>query len=142
MHYDFFVAGRYRNKENVANLVDNIRSKGKSAYCFLESPAIKKYVTDSSTDAETGAAHFEKLDDWWNNSVVREVFDTDMDGLRASDTFVLLLPAGKSVHIEAGVAFGLQKKCILIGEQKEAESLYLIFDEHYETAEEFMETLR
>jgi|GEM_PF-3631094 len=35
----------------------------------------------------------------------------------------------------------LVKTCILIGEQKEAESLYLIFDEFYKTVDEFIESL-
>ena len=53
----------------------------------------------------------------------------------------MLLPAGKSCHVEAGVAYGLGKKCILIGEQKEAESLYLIFNEVYATENDFLKTL-
>jgi len=50
--------------------------------------------------------------------------------------------AGKSAHIEAGAAFGMGKKCILIGEQKEAESNYLIFDESYSIADEFINNIR
>ena len=60
-----------------------------------------------------------------------------MAGEKNSDVFVMLLPVGKSCHIEAGVAYGLGKKCILIGEQKEAESLYLIFNEIHSTVEDF-----
>ncbi len=36
---------------------------------------------------------------------------------------------------------GWAKKCIVIGEQKEAESLYLIFDMFYSTTDEFVESL-
>jgi len=53
----------------------------------------------------------------------------------------MLLPAGKSAHIEAGIAYGMGKKCILIGEQKEAESLYLIFDKYYSTIDAFIESI-
>ena len=53
----------------------------------------------------------------------------------------MLQPTGKSCHIEAGVAYGLGKRCILIGEQKEAESLYLIFSESYDTVNEFLKTI-
>lgn len=53
----------------------------------------------------------------------------------------MLLPAGKSCHIEAGIAYGLGKKCILIGQQKEAESLYLIFDDNYNSVDEFLENI-
>jgi hypothetical protein len=54
---------------------------------------------------------------------------------------ILLLPAGKSAHIEAGVAYGMGKKLILVGEQKETESLYLIFDECYNSVDEFIQSL-
>ena len=40
---------------------------------------------------------------------------------------MLVLPAGKSGHIEAGVAYGLGKKCYAIGEYDATDSLYNIF---------------
>ena len=39
----------------------------------------------------------------------------------------MLQPTGKSCHIEAGVAYGLGKRCILIGEQKEARKFIFNF---------------
>ncbi len=83
---------------------------------------------------------FEKLD-WRTDPYVKEVFDNDMNGQKNSDVFVMLLPAGKSCHIEAGAAYGMGKKCILIGEQKEAESLYLIFNDIYPTVEAFLTSI-
>lgn len=50
---------------------------------------------------------------------------------------ILLLPAGTSAHIEAGIAFGLGKKLILIGKPEKPETLYFIFDEYYGTIESF-----
>lgn len=52
-----------------------------------------------------------------------------------------MLPAGKSAHMEVGIAYVMGKKCILIGEQKEAESLYLIFNEVYSSIGEFIASL-
>ena len=91
-------------------------------------------------DPEESMQNFEQLD-WQNDSLVAEIFQNDMDAEKASDTFIMLLPAGKSCHIEAGAAYGLGKKCILVGEQKEAESLYLIFNERYDSVAEFLETI-
>jgi hypothetical protein len=34
--YDFFVAGRWRSREAVKEVLDAIRAKGKTAYCFTE----------------------------------------------------------------------------------------------------------
>jgi hypothetical protein len=136
-HYDFFISGKWRNRDNVLDLAQKIREKGYTAYCFLEAVHSVGRVKD---DPEQSMQEFEKLD-WKSDSYVREVFKNDMAGEKASDTLVMLLPAGKSCHIEAGVAYGLGKKCILIGEQKEAESLYQIFDQSYDSVEDFLKSI-
>ncbi len=139
--YDYFVAGRYRNKKEVLRLNQAIRDAGHSTYCFVESRASIDHVGSIEKDGEEAMAQFEATHDWRNDPGVREVFESDMNAERAANTFVLLLPAGKSCHIEAGVAYGLGKKLICVGEQKEAESLYLIFDEMYPTIEAFAASL-
>lgn len=133
-HYDFFVSGRWRNRDNVLDLTKKIRTKGYSAYCFLEAPHNNHVV---SNNPEEDMQRFEKLD-WRHDPYVKEIFRNDMEGERNSSVFVMLLPAGKSCHLEAGVAYGMGKRCVLIGEQKEAESLYLIFSEIYNTVDEFL----
>lgn len=50
--------------------------------------------------------------------------------------FLLVLPAGKSAHIEAGIAYGLGKKCYAIGEYDVTDSLYLIFDKIFKNENE------
>ncbi len=137
IHYDFFVSGRWRNRDNVLDLTRRIRKKGYQVYCFLEA---SHSVHRVNNDPEEDMQRFEKLD-WRNDPYVKEVFHNDMNGEKNSDAFVMLLPAGKSCHIEAGVAYGMRKKCILIGEQKEAESLYLIFNETYSSVDEFLKTI-
>lgn len=141
MQYDYYIAARYRNKENVLALARAIRERGKTAYCFVESAASLKHVGGLLDDGEASMRQFEERENWWEDPGVREVFETDYAAIRAAHTFILLLPAGKSSHIEAGLAFGLGKRCILVGEQPTAESLYLIFHEHYDTAEDFLTTL-
>ena len=61
--------------------------------------------------------------------------------LKNAEKVILLLPAGNSVHIEAGVAYGLGKPLILIGEPEKPETLYLIFKESYKTIDEFLKTI-
>ncbi len=74
MEYDYFVAGRYRNKENVLSLVKQIRKKGKTVYCFIESAASIKHVGEIDADGENAMREFEKTPDWWNSNKVNEVF--------------------------------------------------------------------
>lgn len=60
---------------------------------------------------------------------------------RNADTVILLLPAGLAAHMEAGVAFGLNKKLILIGEVEKPETLYFISQESYKDIESFLDTI-
>jgi hypothetical protein len=95
-----------------------------------------------SDDPERLMAAFESIPAWREDPEVRRIFEQDMQGLKDSEKLVMLLPAGKSCHLEAGVAWGLGKECILIGEQKEAETLYLIFGAVYPTVDAFIAGLR
>jgi len=86
-------------------------------------------------------AAFESIENWREDPRVRDIFETDMEALRASDAVVVLMPVGKSGHIESGVAYGLGKQTIMIGEQVETESLYLIFDQEFSTVDLFIESI-
>lgn len=65
-----------------------------------------------------------------------------MENEKASSNFLLVLPAGKSGHIEAGVAYGLGKKCYAIGEYDATDSLYNIFEEIFKDKDEMEEYLK
>ena len=55
---------------------------------------------------------------------------------KKANKFLLVLPAGRSGHIEAGIAYGMGKKCYAIGEYDATESLYNIYDNIFEDEEE------
>ncbi len=65
-----------------------------------------------------------------------------MEAEKNSKNLLLVLPAGKSAHIEAGVAYGLGKKCYAIGEYDVTDSLYLIFDKIFADEKELEEFLK
>lgn len=65
-----------------------------------------------------------------------------MEAEKNSDNFLMVLPAGKSEHIEAGVAYGLGKKCYAIGEFDATDSLYNIFEEIFKDEKELKEYLK
>lgn len=90
-------------------LQKKIREKHKTVYCFIESDASIKNVGKLDMDAQEAMKQFESLPDWKSHMKVFEVFLADMEALRNSNTLILLLPAEKSAHIEAGVAYGLGK---------------------------------
>lgn len=65
-----------------------------------------------------------------------------MEAEKNSENLLLVLPAGKSGHIEAGVAYGMGKKCYAIGEFDATDSLYNIFEEIFENENELIEFLK
>lgn len=102
--YDFFIAGRTRNKEKILQICSIFDEFNISYYCFLKNEK-------SHTDA----------------------------GLNLHENPEEL---SSSAHIEAGVAYGLGKKCYAIGEYEATDSLYLIFDRIFADEEELREFLR
>ena len=135
MKYHYFIASRWRNRDNVRLLSKKLREKGFSVYCFIDE---EQSLNDPNEDPEEEMKKFETIVDWRNNPAVKAMFDGDMNALRDSETLIMLLPAGKSAHLEAGAAYGMGKKCIIVGEQKETESLYFIFNEWHPTIEELL----
>jgi len=138
MKYDYFIASRWRNRDSVLELARKIREKGKTVYCFIEGDGVEHKWRDAKRDPEEFMQDYESVPDWHKDFTVKEVFHADMNALKDSEALILLLPAGKSAHIEAGAAYGMGKRCILIGEQKETESLYLIFEKFYSSVEDFL----
>lgn len=141
LKYDFFIAGRWRNKDNIKHVLDLVRAYGKSAYCFLEND-YKGEIIELKMDAdpEVFMAELENLPQ--SHPFIQKIFDIDMKAEREADTFILVFPAGIAAHIEAGIAYGLGKKCIAIGKLDKTETLYNIFDKIFATVKEFEEWLK
>lgn len=142
MKYDFFLAGRWRNKDAILEVRDALKAVGKSYYCFLENDySHHKVKFTESADKDAIMDAYESINDWQNDPEIREIFDNDIEGLKKSKAFLLVLPAGKSGHLEAGIAYGYGKPCYAIGEQKETESHYLIFDNIFPTLDDFIKEI-
>jgi hypothetical protein len=139
MKYQYFIATRWRNRDVALPLIRMLRAKDKTVYTCFESPQSTERIKENP---EVAMQKFEATNNWGQDEEINAIFQTDMQGLRESEALIMLLPAGKSSHIEAGAAYGMGKKCILIGEQKEAESLYLIFSEFYDSIDDFIKSIR
>lgn len=135
MKTDFTVVGRTRNIPMILEVCKALDSISKSYYCF---------ATNESSHKKAGFdlhAHPDKLADDYessdlNSHAIRTIFEDDLDGLRSADKLIMVLPAGKSSHIEAGIAYGLGKKCYAIGPYEKTDSLYLIFDKIFASIDE------
>ena len=90
--------------------------------------------------AEEKQKEFESLD--LKSDIVLNLFHGDLDGEKSSRNFLLVLPAGKAAHIEAGIAYGLGKKCYAIGEYENTDTLYNIFETIFDNEEQLDEFLK
>lgn len=128
LKYDFFIAGRWRNYPEVKKVLEVVRASNKSAYCFIEN-LYEGSKIEFKLDASIESI-MQKLESLPSDDVfIKQVFDKDMRAQKNSDSFILVLPAGISGHIEAGAAYGLGQKCYAVGRPEKTETLYNIFDE-------------
>ena len=135
---DYTIITKFRNKEQCDFLVKKLREKGKTCYNFCDKPADPNNPT---AHPEKQMENFEKVEDFFNDENFKNIFKQDMGGLKNAKKVIVLLPAGNSVHIEAGIAYGLGKPLILIGKPEKPESSYLIFQERYNTVEDFLKKI-
>lgn len=124
-----YVASSWRN-EHQPDIVKALRGIGLDVFDFREHPeptppwgemgygpgAGRHWTTD-----EIGRAY--------NDPRTAAVFARDMAGLRPADVTVLVLPAGRSAHLEAGYARGAGQKLIVFNpEGIEPEIMTLMAD--------------
>lgn len=131
--YEFFIAGRARNKENILKICNLFDKYNISYYCFLKNEKDWGYGNSNQTPEEK-QKEFESLN--LKSEIVLKLFENDMNGEKCSRNLLLVLPAGKSGHIEAGIAYGLGKKCYAIGEYDATDSLYNIFEKIFDDENE------
>lgn len=139
MTYEYFVAGRTRNKVEILDIVRQLREAGKSVYCFLDNEYEDENLSFKDGDTELEMKKFESVENWRENETFKKIFTQDMEALRNSDKLMIVFPAGLSAHMEIGAAYGMGKPCYSIGEFEKPESLYLMLSASYDTVDQFLE---
>ena len=137
--YEFFIAGRARNKENILKICDLFDKYKVSYYCFLKNEEDWGYGNKNQTPEEK-QKEFESLN--LKSDIVLNLFHNDLEGERSSKNLLLVLPAWKAAHIESGIAYGLGKKCYAIGEYEATDTLYNIFEEIFSSKIQLEEFLK
>lgn len=107
---------------------------------LLEKEGFEVYDFKNPTIGNTGFSWNEIDENWkhWkpyefrenlNNSLAIEGFNLDFEAMQKSDICILVLPAGRSAHTEAGWMKGAGKKVyVYMPVKQEPELMYKIYD--------------
>lgn len=131
----FFIASPWRNKEAVKELSGKLAAKGCDVYSFLESGANLMTGRSIADEIKTFSA---ALKNWESDENIKRIFESELDGLKASDVVVLLQPAGHSSLLETGIGYGMGKRVVIIGDVEKPEVFYLIATNLYPTIDAFI----
>lgn len=122
-----YLASSWRNQHQ-PELVARLRGSGHSVYDFRNprhNTGFSWQQIEGSVDS--GAANFRAALN--TSAVAARGFLSDMHALDWADTCLLLLPCGRSAHLEAGWAKGRGKRLIVFLHQyDEPELMYLMAD--------------
>lgn len=120
-----YVASSWRNTQQPA-IVETLRAAGHEVYDFKNPPNGSGFGW-KQVDYD-GAANIPSYLRALKHPRAIEGFESDMDALEGADATVLVLPCGRSAHLELGHANGLgQRTFVLLSEEKwEPELMYLM----------------
>lgn len=107
-----YVASSWRNAQQ-QDVVAALRALGHDVYDFKNPPNASGFSwseIDPAWKSWTAEAFLKGLDD----PRADEGFQSDMDALMGADACVLVLPCGRSAHLELGYAVGAGKRTIVL----------------------------
>lgn len=136
-----YVASSWRNDHQQA-VVALLRSMGHTVYDFMAPPG------------RTGFSWAQIDSSWedWSTSMYRAAlehpvaiagFKSDFDAMMWADCCVLVLPSGRSAHIEAGYMKGAGKQVFVYSATyQEPELMYKLYDGIFATGDELFQHFR
>ena len=137
-----YVASSWRN-EHYPEVVRRLREAGHEVYDFRNPPSVDEGFKWSSISEDYMAWSPQKYREQLEHPKAVRQFRNDIEAMEACDTCVLVLPCGRSAHMEAGWFAGRGKKTVAyIPERQEPELMYKLFDGVCCTMEELVEALR
>ena len=124
-----YVASSWRNEALQQMMVKLLRLDGHEVYDFRNPEPGNDGFAWSEIDREWLKWSPEQFRKALDHPVAAAGFKLDMDALKACDACVLVLPCGRSAHLELGYAVGAGKKTIVLAvSDTEPELMYLMCD--------------
>jgi hypothetical protein len=123
-----YVASSWRN-EHQPQIVEALRLVGHDVYDFRQPVPGDNGFHWTAIDPDWKAWTPERYIGALDHPIARAGFRADMDALRACDACILVLPCGRSAHLELGWAAGAGKITVaLMLEPAEPELMYRMLD--------------
>ena len=122
-----YVASSWRNEQQ-ARVVAALRADGHEVYDFRH--PTPEYHGFSWSDIDplwqdwTPEQYRAALD----HPIAKRGFASDFNAMKWADTFVLVLPCGRSAHLELGWACGMGKQTLVLLDQMEPELMVKMCD--------------
>lgn len=128
MKHQIYVASSWRNTHQPA-VVEALRGAGHEVYDFRNPPGGTGFQW-SAIDPDWQQWTTEEYRDLLGgHRVAKAGFKSDFDAMQAADTCVLVLPSGRSAHLEAGWMAGKGRTVFVLQLTKEEpELMYLMTD--------------
>lgn len=117
-----YLASSWRNERYPAFL-EGLREAGHEVYDFRNGG-----FAWSDEGLDGAEVDLEQLVDVLTSDRVQKQFCRDTEALYDCDVLVCLLPCGRSAHLEAGLAIGLEKPAILVWHPGEPDIMHMLFD--------------
>lgn len=123
MSHRIYVASSWRNPQQPA-VVEALRGAGHEVYDFRNPFNGMPGFSWSEIDPEWqawSAVEYRRL--LTTHPIAARGFVSDLRGMQWADTCVLLLPCGRSAHLEAGWFCGQGKRCLILTQDGEEPEL-------------------
>jgi nucleoside 2-deoxyribosyltransferase len=134
-----YVAGSMKEREKIRIVSAKLRAAGYDVFNYWIMPGEETDVKWQEFEQAQGKTYREAL----VSPHAQNVFEFDKSWLDAAEAIVLVLPAGKSGHLELGYMLGKGKNgyILLDGEPERWDVMYLFATDILYTIEELLEVL-
>lgn len=115
-----YVASSWRNAR-YPSVIERLRSEGFDFYDFRHPTEGDDGFSWREVDPAWESWSPDRFATMLDHPVARRGFDSDMRALHAADVVLLVMPCGRSAHLEAGFGIGAGKLGIILLDEKPAE---------------------
>lgn len=108
-----YVAGSFSNRENIMFIGNTLREHGFETYIFCDPSSVTGKLSDELRllyDLKTLTAK-----SVYDTKIISSIGLENLHELVQCDALVLVLPSGRSAHLEAGWMIGRQRPVYIIG---------------------------